>query len=263
MRFRLRGDPEPVGTMRLVDAEEAARDFPSVYDRIRRKVPGMFARSPQWWTEIRLADPKEWRRGAGPKFFALYERGGEPEGYTIYRVKHEWQQGIPGSKVQVLEALGVSHVATREIWRFLFGIDLVARVESRFVDPAFPFLLVVEDPRSLRLLVSDGLWLRLVDVEAALRARSYATGDALVLQVHDALCEWNNGRFRVGASVERTDDEPDLDLDVADLASCYLGAFDFQTLARGNRVREARAGALERASALFRTERPPYCPEVF
>src|SRR5437764_15242787 len=31
MRFRLRGDPEPAGTMRLVDAEEAARDFPSVY----------------------------------------------------------------------------------------------------------------------------------------------------------------------------------------------------------------------------------------
>jgi predicted acetyltransferase len=107
------------------------------------------------------------------------------------------------------------------------------------------------------------LWLRLVDVEAALRGRSYAADETVVLEVHDTLCPWNEGRYRVGASVERSDDEPDLELEVGDLASVYLGAFDFHALARAERVRELRPGSLERASALFRTTRPPFCPEVF
>jgi predicted acetyltransferase len=58
-------------------------------------------------------------------------------------------------------------------------------------------------------------------------------------------------------------DAAELELDVADLASAYLGAFDFLALARADRVREHRGGAITRASALFRTPLPPYCPEVF
>jgi predicted acetyltransferase len=109
----------------------------------------------------------------------------------------------------------------------------------------------------------DGLWLRLVDVEEALRRRSYVGDDAVVLDVRDSLLPENAGRYRVGAPVERTDDEPDLALDVADLASAYLGAFGFEQLAGAGRVDELRAGALARASALFRTPLPPHCPEVF
>lgn len=110
---------------------------------------------------------------------------------------------------------------------------------------------------------SDGLWLRLVDLEAALRARSYASDDLLVVEVRDGLCPWNAGRWRIGPAVERTDDEADLELDVQDLGSAYLGAFGFNALARAERVRELREGALDRATALFRTSRPPYCPDEF
>jgi predicted acetyltransferase len=123
--------------------------------------------------------------------------------------------------------------------------------------------LLVRDPRSLRLQLGDGLWLRLVDLEAALRARSYAEGEPVVLRVRDELCPWNQGSYRVGPSVDRTDDTADLELDVADLASVYLGAFGFLALARADRVRELTPGALDRASELFRTPLPPFCPEVF
>jgi len=262
-RFRFRDDPGPTGSVRLVDASEAASVFPGIYDRVRTAVPGMFARTPAWWTEFKLADRQESRRGASPKYFALYERDGEPEGYTIYRVKDEWEQGLPLGQVRVGDAFGVSPAATREVWRFLFGIDLVSRVEAELLDPGSPLMLMVADLRSLRLRLLDGVWLRLVDVEAALRGRSYAGDETVVLDVHDSLCTWNEGRYRVGASVERTRDKADLELDVADLASVYLGAFDFHTLARSERVRELRAGALARASRLFRTERPPFCPEEF
>jgi predicted acetyltransferase len=193
----------------------------------------------------------------------LYERDGELEGYATYRVKDEWEQGMPRGQVRVLEVVGVSQIATRELWRFLFGIDLVSRVNADLVDPGSPLALIVSDPRSLGLRWLDGLWLRLVDVEASLRGRSYAADETVVLEVHDTLCPWNEGRYRVGGSVERCDDEPDLELDVGDLASVYLGAFEFHALARAERVRELRPGYLERASALFRTTRPPFCPEVF
>src|SRR5438132_9405350 len=54
--------------------------LPPVYDRIRLGTPGMFTRTPEWWTQLKLADPERWRRGAGPKFFAVYEQDGQPEG---------------------------------------------------------------------------------------------------------------------------------------------------------------------------------------
>ena len=84
-----------------------------------------------------------------------------------------------------------------------------------------------------------------------------------MLDVRDELCPWNAGRWRVGSEVGRTDDEAEIELDVADLGAAYLGAFDFNALAAADRARELRPGALDRASALFRTPRPPFCPEVF
>jgi predicted acetyltransferase len=262
-RFSLRDDPGPVGSMRFVDADEAIELLPPVYDEIRPSVPGMYARSPEWWNELKLADPERWRRGAGPKFFVVHERGGAIDGYAIYRLKSDWKDGIPQSQLRILEAFGTSATATREVWRFLFGVDLIARVESHLFDSGSPLPLMVSDLRSLHLSVTDGLWLRFVDVEAALRARSYAADDAVVLEVRDARCPWNAGQYRVGSSVERTDDASDIELDVADLASVYLGAYDFQALANAERAVEQTAGALRRATLLFRTDRPPFCPEIF
>jgi predicted acetyltransferase len=109
----------------------------------------------------------------------------------------------------------------------------------------------------------EGLWLRIVDVADALAGRSYNGDGSVVLDVRDEFCPWNAGRWRVGGGVERTDDEADLELDVADLGSVYLGAFTFSRLAAAERVRERREGALARADELFRTPRPPYCPEEF
>jgi predicted acetyltransferase len=262
-RFALRDDPGPSGSVRLVDRDEALELFPPLYDRVRLATVGMFARSADYWQEERLADLEHWRQGAGPKFFAVLELDGAAEAYAIYRIKQDWQQGIPHGEVRVLDAIATSPRATRELWRFVFGIDLVSKVGQGMFDPGSPLFLMVEDARRLRLRLSDGLWLRFVDLRAALAARSYAADVPVVLDVRDELCPWNAGRWRVGDDVAKTRDPAELELDAKDLASIYLGAFDFHQLAAAERVRELRPGALERASALFRTERPPYCQEVF
>jgi predicted acetyltransferase len=263
VRFGFRDDPGPSGSVRLVDRDEALELFPPVYDRVRLATAGMFARSADYWREDRLADPEHWRQGAGPKFFVVLELDGTAEAYAIYRIKQDWQQGIPHGEVRVLDAIATSSRATRELWRFVFGIDLVSKVGQGMFDPGSPLFLMVEDARRLRLRISDGLWLRFVDLQAALAARSYAADVPVVLDVRDELCPWNAGRWRVGNDVSKTRDPAELELDTNDLASIYLGAFDFHQLAAAERVRELRPGGLERASALFRTARPPYCPEIF
>jgi predicted acetyltransferase len=261
-RFAYREDPGPTGAVRMVDADEALHLMPQVYDAARREIPGFVARDELGWKLGRLPDPKHWRRGAGPKFYAVLELDGKPAGYALYRIKQDWRDGYSQNQVRLVEAIANSPVATRELYRVIYGMDLVARVRGKY-DPGSPLFLMVTDSRSLYLKMSDGLWLRFVDLDAALTGRTYEGDDSVVFEVADAFCPWNAGRWRIGATVERTEDEAELELDTADLASAYLGAFDFNELAAAERVRELTPGALQRASDLFRTPRPPYCPEDF
>ena len=113
--------------------------------------------------------------------------------------------------------------------------------------------------------VGDGLWVRLVDVGAALSARAYGDDGPVVLEVADAFLPENAGRWRVaGGKAERTDDDADLALDVGELGSAYLGGFTFAELVRAGTVRQLRNGGAARADAVFLTDAPkPWCPEIF
>ena len=262
-RFELRDDPGRQGTWRLVDLDTAYELVWPVHEHVRRDRPGMLTRSEHWWRRHRLADPEKWRRGASQKFYAVLDLDGAVAGYALYRVKDEWDGGFAKSVVRVTEAFATSPAAEREVWRYLCGIDLTTTVDANPFDPNSSLFLMVRDARALHMRVSDGLWLRLVDVDAALRARSYRDVDPVVVGVRDELCPWNEGVYRLGAEAGRTDAAPELELDVADLAAVYLGAFDFAALARADRVHELTPGALERASDLVNTPLPPFCPEVF
>jgi predicted acetyltransferase len=261
--FSLRDDAGPRANVRLLTVDEAAEQFPPIYERLRVARPGYLSRSEDWWRQYRLADPEHWRDGSGPKFYALLEIDGEPAGYALYRIKSNWEEGTPRGELRVVEAFASSPEATAELWRFLFGIDLVTRVKSGRIDPTWALALMVTDPRRLHLSFAEGLWLRLVDLEAALRARGFAAGEPAVLQVEDDLFERNAGRWAAGAEPGRTDAAADVSLHVADLASAYLGAFTFERLAAAGRARELRPGGLARATALFATPIPPFCPEGF
>jgi predicted acetyltransferase len=259
-RFAFRDDPGAVGMTRLVTRDEAAELFPPVYERVRPNRPGMVSRTPvHWYEEVLYAGPGP--SGTSPRYFVVFELDGVPEGYATYRLRDQWDDGVPNGAVFVVEAMGASLVATREMWRYLFGIDLRERVECNLLDPALTLYLGVDDPRRLRVKLSDGLWLRFVDLAAALRARSWGAEDSLVLEVRDAFCPWNDGRYRTDGS--RVDDEPDLVLNTADLASAYLGGVDVHMLAAAGRIDERTNGSVERAAAMFRTPLPPFCPAVF
>ena len=262
--------PAPVeGTVRLVDLETAMGIFPALYDRVRVETPGMVGRSETWWRWITLRDTDHMRGANGMKFLAVYEADGQVEGTAVYRVKPDWDDRGPNGRLVALEVLATTPRATRDLWRWLFEVDLVRLVRAVRGPVPHPLQLLLADPRRLGFTVGDAIWLRVVDVPAALAARTYGRAGALVLEVRDGFCPWNAGRWRLDVaddgrgSVEPTTAEPDVTLDAADLGATYLGTFRFSELARVGRVVENTAGALLRADEMFAAARAPWCSTMF
>ena len=255
---------EPFGQTRLVPLADAEPLVAPVWERSAAVTPGMFARTSAWWQVRTLDDPPWRRRGGGELQCAVVEVDGRPRAYALYRLSPAWERGVQTGTLSVVEALGDSAESTRAIWRFLLDVDWVARVKAGPLPVDHPLLLLTAEPRRLRIGLRDGLWVRLVDVKAALAARAYSTANAVVMDVADEFCPWNQGRWRVEAgSIERTNAPADLACDVTALGSVYLGGFTWAQLARALRVTELRPGSVKRADALFQHDVGPWCPEIF
>ncbi|HEX7880800.1 MAG TPA: GNAT family N-acetyltransferase [Candidatus Eisenbacteria bacterium] len=253
------------GVTRIVSDEEALEPFASIYERVRREQPGMFSRTADWWKLRRLADTERGRAGgAGMLNRVLLTIDGRPEAYALYRVHQSFEGAATNGFLNVIEAVGATDQATREIWRYLLDLDWVARVKAAQLPVDHPLVFLMARPRHMRMRLSDALWVRLVDVPKALAARRLTPGEAVVIDVRDSFCPWNAGRYRIdGRSVERTEAAPDLSVEVNALGSVYLGGFTFGQLARAGAIEVLRPGGVMRADALFPRERAPWCPEIF
>ncbi|MET9869551.1 GNAT family N-acetyltransferase [Streptomyces sp. NPDC006386] len=245
----------------VLDACEA------VCARLVPERPGMLARLPGW-ERLGLLDPESAREGASPLQCVVAERDGETVGYARFRVKPSWETPGPNGSVILRDSAALDPAADAALWRFLFDIDLTSTlvVRGRPVDDAWQYL--VSDPRRCRPWVRDSLYVRPVDVGAALEARTYQTPVDVVFEVEDAFCPWNAGRWRLGgdakgASCERTSDAADLALSVRELGAAYLGGVSLAALAAAGRVRELRRGALAEASPAFGSVVAPWLQHGF
>ena len=261
-------DVAPIeGTLRMVERDEAVNAFPSVYDRVRAGTPGMFRRSEAWWRHRILRKPT--RDEEGPFFRALLEHDGEPAGYAVYKVHQRWEKGMSRGNVELREVMAATPRGQRDIWRFVFGIDLVESVRSSgfFLPYDHPLQLMLAEPRYLGFLLSNGLWVRVVDVAAALEARTYATDGMIALEVRDPLFGGNSGTWRIDveggrATVSKTTGDGDVRLGIGELGALYLGQFRFAQMLAAGRVAGTREG-IARADDLWRTPVAPWCPEIF
>ncbi len=218
--------PGRTGTTRLVDHDEALAVFPRIYDRVRRRQPGFISRSKDWWELRKLDDSRESRRGAGKLNRVLLEIDGKQAGYALYRIKLAFEDATNKSQVRVSEAIGDSPVAVRELWRYLLAIDWVDEIQCELLPADHPIFLLVQRPNRLNWKLFDGLWLRLIDVGAALSARSTA-GD---------------GRVTFDVSAD----------------PIFPDNVDTWTVTEGGARRSRR-----RADALYRVGVKPWCPEIF
>ena len=254
---------EGAGRVRLITRSEAAARFPAIYERTAQVRPGGMLPADGWWTA-------QYGEGAWSEhvqkeepFLAVFERDGVDEGFVSYGVSgFDGMRSVRELSVRML--LASTPEAHEGLWRFIFGVDLIERVswKNQAVDDALPWMLT--DMRRLQRDVLDGIWLRLVDVPAALAARTYSAAGRVVLGVRDEFCPWNDGRYVLAADASgaadctASEETPELELGVDALAAAYLGGVSFETLSRAGRVQELAAGAVARADAMFRTERAPW-----
>jgi predicted acetyltransferase len=255
------------GRLSMVDVPTGVREFTRVWDQARRNQPGMLALDERWM-RAQLFDLELRREGASPHYRVLYQSGENPSGFAIYRIKMDWDASGPNGTLRLEMLIAASAEAYAALWRHVLDVDLMARVsaEMRPVDEPLRFLLA--DSRQPKTRVEDGLWLRLVDVGAALGGRRYAVEGHLGLRVRDAFCPWNDGQYELvggpaGAECKAGSGTPDLTLDATDLAALYLGGNRFRTLFEAGRVEELRPGAVARADAMFAPDRAPWCPSHF
>jgi predicted acetyltransferase len=252
------------GRVRLVEKEEALELFPQVWEAVRPQIPGMLGRTRSWWEYRILFDPPDNRDGGGPKRLVVLEADDGAEGYAVYRHRPKWEDGVPVGEVEVIEAIAHDGRPTAELWRFLLDIDWAARITAWLLPVDHQLFHLLATPRRMRFRVGDGLWVRLVDVGAALSARDYATDGSVVFEVVDPFCPWNDGRWKLeDREATRTRAAADLRCDVTALGTVYLGAFTFSELVRAGRVEELQPGAAARADPMFSWNRAPWCPEIF
>ncbi len=257
----------PTGEMRLVERERAIKEMLSVHEAMRLEIPGMVHLD-----ERRLTYVLGHEHGAEkllPTMFALHEGPSGVDGFVAYKVTHEWPQGFSESSLRVRELAATNPGAYADLWRFVFDLDLVANVEASNRPTDEPLFHLVREPKRLRARMSDNLWVRLVDVQGALGARRYAAAGRVVLEVADAFCPWNEGRYELQtgedgtAAVERTTDAADLACTVSDVGAAYLGGTSFRELARADRVGGLTDGALATADAMFGWDPAPWSPYEF
>ncbi|MFI5528873.1 GNAT family N-acetyltransferase [Kitasatospora sp. NPDC051853] len=251
------GRPD-TGTVEILRRSECTDLLAQVYDRYRRTQPGALSRPPRWWA-----------RGAGQppvapaaRYVAVHrDADGTPDGYATYSISE------PDTLV-VDETIAADDAVVTALTAFLLRHDLVSKVVLKHFAPDHPLRWQLTDLRAAEAShYDDWLWVRLLDVPAALTSRGWTTDGELVLDVTDPFLGEHH-RYalttRAGeATCTPTDRTPDLTLDISDLGSVFLGGTTPSTLIRAGHVQAHTPDAAATADALFRAERPPHCLHWF
>ncbi|HEV3291233.1 MAG TPA: GNAT family N-acetyltransferase [Streptosporangiaceae bacterium] len=262
------------GSVRLRAGQPAGvrTELAKVYDAAVPHRPGMMARDERWWHSV-LADPESSRRGMSPLKCLLAGDESGPRGYALYRTKPDWDEnGLPCGSLSVRELIAADGAAAAALWADLLTRDLIGEVVARQRPVDDPLLDMLADRRRARAYLTDGLWVRLTDIPAALCRRRYRCAADVVLEVIDDLLPANAGRWRLqcpgpadgaAASCERTTAAADIVLPVAALGAGYLGGARLGTLAAAGLVTEHTPGTLAMLSAAMHSDPAPWCPSMF
>jgi len=269
MRHAAFRDPwQDPGRLRLVSRTEALQLFPVIFEEFDRGVPGSINRPLVRWEHPFMYGPVPDGEPTPHEVFVVHEdANGALDGAMTYEVlnRDAWWGQLGYIELHDLFGSRDAYVA---LWRHALDLDLAGGVkfDARKLDEPLRWMLA--DPRRLEMRMHDQLWLRLLDVPAALRARIYGRAGRVVLDVADPFLG-RGGRFEVDAdesgqaTCKRSRRSADLELTLADLGTVYLGGHSFAALAAASRVTEQRAGALARADQLFAHHPLPWCGTFF
>jgi predicted acetyltransferase len=258
------------GEIRLMP--DASTADTALLDRIYRSWyvarPGSIVRSAERWRQ-RLAAREDARGGTADVVCLLHRDGEEVDGYALYTARPEWSQGhLPKGTTVVLEVCVRSARALTALWNHLLSVDMMATTVAPMIPVDDPGIWTLRDSRQWQTQLTDNLWICLVDVPAALRARTYARDLDVVLEVQDDVFPDNARRYRLsgdatGASCDPTTAPADLQVTAAQLGASYLGGTSLASFALTEGLEEKRRGALQEAATALSNPLAPCCIDPF
>jgi predicted acetyltransferase len=260
-RARMRPEVPTAGTVRLITVDEAMALLPEAYSRLRPARAGVIGRPPVWWVigyENRAAHC--YFRAA-----AHYDQYGVIDGFVGYRTA-PFPSDDPrvGAAIAVIDFAAATQQVENDLWRFLVGIDLIEEVTVYLRPMDDPLDAMLVDPYAIRGEDDDDLWVRIVDVPAALAARTYGPADPIVVEVVDTLLPDNSGRYLISPhGTERTEAPATVTMNAETLAMVYVGTWRPSALAAVGRLTAHDPAALPAADRLFGTDRPAWCGSMF
>jgi predicted acetyltransferase len=262
-----RAPKNPDLTMCLLSPAQDQSTTAIVYSKLREERPGMPIVDDRWHASI-VSDPKGDREGASALQTVVVEDDQGPLGYARYAIKHNWASGYADGQVNVRQLIATDAAAEAELWRYLIEDDLVSSVDAWNLPSDTPLQRWLDQPRHVKRQLHDSLYVRLVDVPAALAARTYSLPIDLVIEVEDKHCPWNDGRWRLqgdesGARCSASSDPADLSVDVAMLGAVYLGGTSFNDLSAAGWIPSRSSHVVRQASQAFAHHPAPWSPFVF
>lgn len=185
---------------------------------------------------------------------------GTPDGYAHYELK--WSDDIFGDDHgtgTVHEVWATDASVEVALWQFLLTIPLVKRlsIDELAVDSAL--FQSVRDYRAIRVTMKwDEQWVRLLDVGAALSARTWAGTESVVVDVDGA------GRWRVGdGEALPSADTAAVTTDIAGISAAYLGSTSWWELVASGRASAPDRSAIARADTVFAHRPLAFCGSFF
>lgn len=254
-------------SVRMIDKATADPIVRSFFAKWFPTRPGALVRTDAWWTHRILRDPEYLRSGASALRFALAERDGEVVGYCTYRQTEKFENWEPEGSIEVVDLFTMDARADASLWRFLARIDLFPKVTSWNAPLDVNLAWQVGNRRAIQRSISDGLWLRLIDVVAAFEGRSLAAQGGVNVEVVDAFCAWNRGVYRIegdegSGKATKTAQLPDLTMDIGTLSAMFLGGRDAVALMDAGLIEGDRRAATT-LTQMMAADTVPWCPDVF
>ncbi len=259
------------GTVELVTGAQVRAEGPALFDRVRPSLPGTSRREEDWWRQL-TGDLRHPLHPYAEPFHAAYrDASGRLDGLMTYAVDGgSWAGKRPDNTLGVRQADFATAPARAALWRHALSVDWVQRLRTGFRAPDDVLPLLLGDPRAARVTAAaDHLWVRVLDVAAALSARTYGTTGTLVLRVDDpdghAAGTWRlDASPEPGAStVTPVTTAPDVTLAVDALGTLYLGDESALRLAALGRLTEHHPGAAARTDGLLRGPGRAWCVDTF
>jgi len=250
------------GTYRLLMPGEIEEAVHPIYEAAAHRRPGFVTRPASWWKRY-LGDAL--RATKSSYVVVHFDRHGTADGFVHYDVA--WNEDGPlGGRGEVHDIIGVSDAAELALWQYVLDIDLIRawKADERPLDDILR--AAVADRRAYATKsVDDEQWVRLVDVDSALSARTYNDANGSVtIGVTDKQVASNNGTWTVDAGgARRAEGDADLAVDISVLSAAYLGGTGWHTLASAGNVDVRNDKAIAVADNLFASRPLPFSGSFF